>query len=172
MSKGLLLTIVFAVVAVVLLALLASGPGPEPVDIKAPAQDAPPPGNFSLNSDLPLDAGNFDVTPPKPLPPAAAAPSAQAIPKDKDALMDSMYEAAHTFSPEALPFLAEQLESSDPEVRELALESIKVLSEPAGIPILRQAAAKARSAKEKKDLLEAAEWLALPDWVPPETGGR
>jgi len=92
------------------------------------------------------------------------ATAALASEEERERKEQAIWDAAYTFSPAGLKVLAPFLNDPDPAVREAAIEGIEQLASPEGIAVLRSAVPRARSEEERRRLLEAAEWLALPEW--------
>lgn len=93
-----------------------------------------------------------------PAPPAETALLSGASALETISDLSSTYDAA------SVPALARYLGHGDPEIRAAARDGLINLGERAAIPFLEAAAKKAEAA-EAKELLEAAEFLALPTWT-------
>jgi len=167
--KSYLLPVLLAIAALALLFFAVLGPAPMPSTIGKDdnnAKDSQPPvaagdttsADFASSTSLPVAGPQTGAN--------MVADSGGKVAEPKQDVLDAIDDAAYTFSPQALPFLAERLNDPDPDIREAAIDGIMQLSEPAGIEVLRKAARTAKTPQEKRRLLEAADWLALPDWRP------
>lgn len=187
MPKNFLLPGLLLLGALALLVFVLLGPGAAPLreTPPAPVEGARPASASTLGTGEPAVAREIAPSTRAAAPPTASAVrQSQALPGGsapevaapvdaaaaealRDAKLESITEAFYTFSPEGLKVLEPLLQDPDPEVREAAVEGIQQLSVPEGIPVLKRAASRARNEEERRRLLQAAEWLALPDWVPP-----
>jgi hypothetical protein len=84
----------------------------------------------------------------------------------KDMVLEVIEDATVTYDVQGLTVLAPLLHHRDPEIREAALEGIIQLGETAGAKTLREAARRAKDPQEVRRLIEAAEFLELPEYQP------
>ena len=177
MTKTYLLPGLLLLVAVALVVLVVVGPGVAPLTENPPAPATEGEGTSTVaTSNTLADSGSSMVR-------SSAAPQQAAVAEPasspaasageagnydaREAKLDEITEVSHTFSAEGLKTLAPMLQDPDPEIREAAIEGIEQLAVPEGIEVLRRAAARARNERERRRLLEAADWLALPEWTAP-----
>lgn len=80
----------------------------------------------------------------------------------KSQILEELRAAAITYNREALPLIEPHLYSTDPEVRQAAVEAIILLGAKEGAPLLRKASASWDDRNEAAQLLEKADYLELP----------
>ena len=90
-----------------------------------------------------------------------ASPSPQDI-ATKDAIVKKIHGAAITYKAENLPVIKPYLLSSDPEIRQEAVDAMIILGDSTASPMLREAAKQMNTAQDLKIMLEAADYLELP----------
>lgn len=81
---------------------------------------------------------------------------------EREAAIEKMDDASTSYDPAQLPIIQPYLESSDPKLREAAIDAMINLGDAAAAPMLRDAAAKLKSDLEAKKMNEAADYLELP----------
>lgn len=84
----------------------------------------------------------------------------------RDAVLAMIDEATVTYDVQGLQVLGPLLQHPDPQIREATIEGIVQLSETAGAKTLRDAARQAKNPQEATRMIEAAEFLELPEYVP------
>jgi len=84
----------------------------------------------------------------------------------KDQVLEIIENAMVTYSPEGLTVLGPLLKHSDPEIREASIEGIIQLGEKSGVKTLREAARQTKNPVEARRMLQAAEFLELPEYEP------
>lgn len=84
------------------------------------------------------------------------------LPIAKPEILESIHEAAISYSAEELPKIQPFLLHSDPEVRAAALQGMITLGDAAAAPLLRNAAQLAISPEEATALRQAADYVELP----------
>jgi hypothetical protein len=153
---AILLAGALAIGAIVLLKPHSSAPVPEPAP--APAASASP-----TPAPAPTPAPTPVVVKKTPTPEERQA----AI----DAETDRLSAWAMNNDPQSLSNILGDLASPEKEIRHAAIEAAKQFESPDAIPVLKAAAANAEDNQEAIDMLEAADWLALPnaDLHRPET---
>ena len=140
---------------------MAGGPDKSPPSAGTPAQTNAPSSNKSA---APLAV----QTPPvpgqaNPDSAATATPAAATtLPEAKPEILESIHEAAISYSAEELPKIQPFLLHSDPEVRAAALQGMITLGDAAAAPLLRNAALLATSPEEATALRQAADYVELP----------
>jgi HEAT repeat protein len=87
---------------------------------------------------------------------------ARAQAEAKEALIERLHDYGTESQPRFLDLIAKELENSDPEIRHAAVEALIQFGNRDAIPILRQRADLVEDPKEKAELQEAADYLALP----------
>jgi len=179
MTKIYLFSVFLVVVAIGLVGFALMGPSEAPLSRVQPALEDRE-GTSVPTATVPgsdISSGESSASPPPVVPPSGASAGAgvsgflveqaqvdpAALEQEQDAKEEAIWEAAHTFSIEGLRTIAPMLQDPDPEIRVSAIEAIEQLSLPEGIAVLRRAAAQARNADEQRRMLEAAEWLTLPE---------
>lgn len=97
-----------------------------------------------------------------------APPSASFIdaPEQRQATIDAIDEAVVTYSPEGLKVLGPLLADPDPAIRAATVEGIIQLGARQGADVLRRAARTTRNPSEQVRMLQAAEFLELPEYQP------
>ena len=170
----LLLALVLVTAAVLLLATRRSAPPPppKPSPLSAPAggEERGPKPEPPVASPAEAPAAEAPVReaaeaprgrrlrPGEPLRIPAGRPIPEIFPYEKErGLIQSL---ASTYDAKRIPEIAAFLDHADPLVREAALQGLIQLSSPEAAPVLRAAAAKAKSAEEAAALREAADFLS------------
>lgn len=87
-------------------------------------------------------------------------------PAMKEMVLEVIEEASTTYDVQGLTVLGPLLNHPDPEIREATIEGIVQLGETAGAKTLREAARSARDPQEAREMIEAAKFLELPEYVP------
>jgi len=87
------------------------------------------------------------------------------LPEGQQALTE-IFNAMTTYSEEGAVRAVQFLGSTDSQVRNAAVEALKQIKSPASAEPLRRAADRASSQEEKERLLQAAEFVELPIYVP------
>lgn len=97
-----------------------------------------------------------------------APPSASFIesPEGRQPTIDAIDDAVVTYSPEGLKVLGPLLADPDPAIRAATVEGIIQLGERRGAEVLRRAAQTTRNPKEQARMIQAAEFLELPEYRP------
>jgi hypothetical protein len=85
---------------------------------------------------------------------------------EKEAVLAMFFEATATPTEENVRRVAPYLLSPDLEVRDSAVEAMKQLSLPSAAKALRDASTRTSSPSDKATLLEAAEFIELPPYIP------
>jgi hypothetical protein len=96
----------------------------------------------------------------RPLGPPPGATRPQPAPDAE--VLEILSRAATSYDAAELPTIEPYLRHSSPEVRQAALDSVIILGDAAGAPILRAAAATSETPAEADKLLKAAAFLELP----------
>ena len=81
---------------------------------------------------------------------------------EREAAIEKMDEASTSYDPAELPIIQPYLESSDPELREAAIDAMINLGDASAGPMLREAAQKLDSDIEAKKMMDAADYVELP----------
>ena len=81
---------------------------------------------------------------------------------EREAAIEKMDEASTSYDPAELPVIRPYLESSDPELREAAVDAMINLGDASAGPMLREAAQKLDSDLEAKKMMDAADYVELP----------
>jgi hypothetical protein len=106
------------------------------------------------------------IAPEPPSPPVVAAqktPSPEERQTAINAEIDRLASWAMTDDPQSLSNILGDLTSLEPEIRKAAIEAAKQFESTNAIPALKAAAANAENPQEAMAMLQAAEWLALPN---------
>ena len=144
---GILLAGVFAIGAIILLKPHSAAPVPEVVPPAAKAAPAPEPA-------------------PLPTPAPAVEVKRTLTPEEHEAAIDAEVDRLSAWSmnddPQSLSNILKDLTSPDKEIRTAAIEAAKQFESTNAIPALKAAAANAEDNQEATEMLEAADWLALP----------
>jgi hypothetical protein len=78
---------------------------------------------------------------------------------------ERLYNLAASFDPANIPVIAEHLAHEDAGVREAARLSLIQTSDRRAVPYLQRAAAKTPDPVERQELVKAAEFLSLPQFI-------
>jgi hypothetical protein len=101
-----------------------------------------------------------------PVPPPAPAPVVTLTPEQRQAALDAeiqrLFQAGMSDSPDDLATIIADLSSPEKEIREAATQAAKQFGSTNAIPALQAAAATATNPKEQAELLDAADFIALP----------
>lgn len=186
-SSPLRWTIAAAAAGLLLLGWALLGPQPDrprPADRQAVDNSPPPAASASVvptagAASVPIDAA---PDPPEAVAPPAGQPGfAQTLAAQvgvrllppyadtggdleaQEPFFEAIMEASATYSPEGLVVLEPLLGHPDPEIREAAIEGIVQLGEPEGVAVLRRTAEGTAFPEDRGALLEAAEFLELPE---------
>jgi hypothetical protein len=156
-----------AIVAGLILLYTASAPGRATVATAEKSTSAIKTGG--QGNKPPYSANSRPSTVLEPARPATSAPvsgGSYAPPsEDKEStaeILSLLEEASFTYDPASLKDIRPYLSSSDPIVRQAALDAVVTLGDRAGAEVLREAAKKARDASEAADLRAKADYLELP----------
>lgn len=155
-----------ALVAIIALAYFTRKPdtaaAPSPASITPRPTTAPV--TFAAPQPTPGSAPATDASEATNDAPAASppAPAVALSPEQKQAAIDRMHDAMVSYEPSQVPVIAAYLTHSDPELREIARDSLIQMGEAAAAHHLRAAAQKLTDPAEAAALLEAAEFLELP----------
>jgi hypothetical protein len=84
----------------------------------------------------------------------------------REVVLEAIEDASTTYSPEGFVVLSPLLNHPDREIREAAIEGMVQLGESSGAQILRAAAKKARDPRDAEEMIEAAEFLEIPEYRP------
>lgn len=137
-----------------------------PAPVALPASESPP-----VASTMPAPEPAKE---PIPVPPPQVSTSAPVVtralsPKEHEAVVDAEVERLSNWAmnndPESLSNIVNDLVSPEKDIRVAAINAAKQFESPDAIPALKAAAAVAVNAgnsQEAVDMLEAADWLALP----------
>jgi hypothetical protein len=110
-----------------------------------------------------------------PVPPPAPVPVVTLTPEQRQAAMDAeiqrLFQAGMSDNPDDLATILADLSSPEKEIREAAIQAAKQFGSTNAIPALQAAAATATNPREQAELLEAADFIALPSVgsLPPPT---
>ena len=91
-----------------------------------------------------------------------AAVDSAAVVAEREAAIEKMDEASTSYDPAELPIIQPYLESSDPELREAAVDAMINLGDASAGPMLREAARKLDSDLEAEKMTDAADYVELP----------
>jgi hypothetical protein len=127
-----------------------------PVAPEAVAAPAPEPPQKNAVADLP------PLPPPAPVPTPAAALSPEQQLAAQNAEIERLRVAGLSDDPADLQIILADLNSPEKEIREAALNAAKQFGSTNAIPALLTAATNAVDPKEKIELTEAADFIALP----------
>jgi CheY-like chemotaxis protein len=114
---------------------------------------------------------------PAPVPAPAPAPVVKKTltPEDRQAAIaaetDRLSSLAMNDDPQSLSNILADLASPEKEIRMAAIEAAKQFESTNAIPVLKAAAANAEDNEEAIAMLQAADWLALPNAAPPGHSG-
>jgi len=177
-SKFLLpiILVVLALVAILIIPIFLDLDPPEP-------RMAEPPGRATAPAPVRLTEPSSPVVPPPAQPSAAPDPIAgetgaamsvdQALSAntadDEEAsiaVFTMIEEATVTYSDEGLTVLGPLLRHRDPEIRAAAIDGLVNLGQTSGAKVLREAARRVSDAAEARKMIQAAEFLELPVYVP------
>lgn len=172
--------ILFVAAAAALTALLlptSTPPDKAATEEEVTSAKTPPksPGNFDFGSASPVASGSASSVASesaggsvKSGTGASALSSGSApVASGKEATMAVIHDAMTTWSAEGVPTLQPLLSSPDKEIRAEAIEAMKQLSVPEAVAALRAQAKETKDPAERKALLDAAEWAALPSLFSP-----
>ena len=153
-------------------------------------QDVTAPVDASASNGVAALANNDTSTPPGPgavavetvasnqsRPPVAQAPPVTqvvattpdqdrqaAIEKELDKINDALLD--HGADPKLVEGVREQLLNPEPEVRKAATETVRQLDDRGAIPKLKEALQSVEDVHEKAAILDAIEYLQIPDGIP------
>ncbi len=131
---------------------LASAAPPVAPEVVAASAPASPPKNAAV--DLP------PLPPPAPVPVPALSPEQQLVAQNKE--IERLRVAGLSDNPADLEIILADLNNPDNEIREAAINAAKQFGSTNAIPALLTAATNAVDPKEKIELTEAADFIALP----------
>lgn len=136
---------------------LAGGPDADPTPASAPVTVPAGPADSA-----PATGGG--AAPTTASAPAAATPAGNPGPllQDKEQIFAVIEEAMVSYDPQELPKIQPYLLHADPEIRQVALESMVNMGEAAAAPMLRAAAKLAVTPQEAVAMNEAADYVELP----------
>lgn len=100
------------------------------------------------------------VPPPAPVPVVTLTPEQHLAAIDAE--IERLRQAAMSDDPADLTNILADLTSPEKEIREAAIQAVKQFGSTNAIPALQAAAANTTDAKEQAELLEAADFVALP----------
>ena len=105
--------------------------------------------------------------PPLPLPAPVAAKPPTPTPQERQAAIDAEKDQLYTWSMSGdaanLPKILADLNSPEKEIRLAAIEAAKQFGDTNAIPVLKAAAAKTDDSQEAIAMLQAADFIALPE---------
>ena len=136
--------------------VIVAGPVGNPQPGPTPASRPEPPATPVPAS--PAATGGGRRKPGTPLRIPAGQPIPEVFPHEKE--RDAIQSLAATYDARHIPEIAAFLDHPDPLVRAAACQGLVQLSSPEAVPVLRAAAAKARSEEEATALREAADFLS------------
>lgn len=84
-------------------------------------------------------------------------------PLTKEDTIEKIHDAATTYDAAYLPVIQPYLRDADPEIRQEAVDAMIILGSADAAPLLRDAAKTLTTAEEMKIMLDAAEYLELPE---------
>jgi hypothetical protein len=88
------------------------------------------------------------------------------------AVLEMIDGATTTYSVEGLAVLGPMLRHPDSQIREAAIEGMVQLGETSGSKTLREAARRTSDPRQAARMLEAADFLELPEFVGPPVSAR
>lgn len=149
---GVVLLAVVALGGVVFLKRHAPAPAPAPVAAAAPAPQA---STAAMPAPLPLPTATASTPAPAPVTPEEE--------------IDRLQDWSRNDDPQSLSNILADLTSPDKDVREAAIEAAKQFGSTNAIPALKAAAMNSSDTDEQVEMLQAAQFLALPpmDVTPP-----
>jgi hypothetical protein len=175
MKKETLIPLVMILVALVIACFVLLGPGPQVSDasIASAPEESKPVTRDNAFGDSGVAGGvaSLKVTnsPSQDSAATLAGPATAQTSSPAEIVLGKIDDAIVTYSPEGVGVIAPYLSSGDPEIRAAAIEGLKQLDEPEGAKVLRRAAGSSTNPRDKKELLEAAEFIELPpvqvEWV-------
>jgi hypothetical protein len=126
--------------------------------------------NLGGDSDAGVSAAQIIPNSPPSVPASTpAAPQAPVAASPQEVVLTKIDDAIVTYSPEGVDIIAPYLASKDPEIRAAAIEGLKQLGEPEGAARLREVARGITNQRDRKELLDAADFIELPpvevEWV-------
>jgi len=119
-----------------------------------------------LSSSVASDSGSETPSAPAEVVRASLAADTANQPASKEMVLEVIEDATVTYDVQGLTVLGPLLNHPDPEIREATLEGIIQLGEEAGAKTLREAARRAKDPQEVRRLIEAADFLELPEYRP------
>lgn len=176
------LVLLALVAALVILAFLDTGVSPSTSAAKpaaAPPATAPKDPTIALASE-PASAPPTSITPARSDAPADTITTVdQALTADtansepaRLAVLEMIDDATTTYSVEGITVLGPMLRHPDYEIREAAIEGMVQLGETSGSKTLREAARRTSDPRQAARMLEAADFLELPEFVGPPVSAR
>lgn len=158
----LLLSVFLAVVAAVLLKQYLIPVSPKPVAAAPPAV-------------APAVAPTVAPAPAQPVVMAAPMVIKSLTPEEQEAAnkseTDRLYDWSMNNDPQSLSNILNDLNSPEKEVRLAAIEATKQFGDTNAIPVLKAAAASSDDTQEQIAMLEAADFISLPDAELGQAGG-
>jgi len=101
---------------------------------------------------------------PTPAPPAVVALTPEQRQAATDTEINRLFQAGMSDNPDDLAVILADLNSPEKEIREAAIQATKQFGSTNAIPALQAAAASATDPKEKVELTEAVDFIALPSF--------
>jgi hypothetical protein len=139
----------------------------------SPVPVVPPPASPEVAA-VPFSEVSAKVV-ANPVPPPVTVPIVTLTPEQRQAAMDAeiqrLFQAGMSDNPDDLTVILADLSSPEKEIREAAIQAAKQFGSTNAIPTLQAAAATATNPREQAELLEAADFIALPSVgsLPPPT---
>jgi hypothetical protein len=169
------LVLLALVAALVILSFLDTGVRPSTSSAK-PAAAPPRKAPASEEVSVPLTS----ITPARSDAPAGTVTTVdQALTADtvnsepaRLAVLEMIDGATTTYSVEGLAVLGPMLRHPDSQIREAAIEGMVQLGETSGSKTLREAARRTSDPRQAARMLEAADFLELPEFVGPPVSAR
>ncbi len=150
-SKGVIICLAAGFAAVAVWAFLKN-PHPKPIEQSQPTPDAVQ-TQATVSAPPPAESGNN------------AALNQQLREAERQKAMDRIREAqASEVTPENTAFLVTEVTHKEPEVRKAAIEALVQINDTNAIPALEQAVTMLQDPREKAALLDAIDYLKLPDF--------
>jgi len=130
----------------------------------APARSPMPPAAARTNLEPPSIESVFPGTPSRYVtaPPEPTGWLTNHVAETKDAIIERLHDYGTESEPRFLGMIARELENAEYDIRHAAIEALIQFGSRDAIPILRQQAERVSDSKEKAELTEAADFLALP----------
>lgn len=154
------LAILLVVVAIIAVNLFSSDPSDESASL-APTERTQRDGSARQQKRV-SKQGSSVVSRKRSDSDGTAAVDSATVAAEREAAIEKMNEASTSYDAAELPIIRPYLESSDPELREAAIDAMINLGDASAGPMLREAAQKLDSDIEAKKMMDAADYVELP----------